>query len=91
MLQFKEIIVSQNFLKTNVQRDKERMSDICLKYYILFNYHLLPKQNSLTSADPWIIVESRGKSPIVISNRQRSQKTEVSKDRGLTIFILKKT
>ena len=33
------------------------------------NYHLLPKQNSLTSANPWIIVESKGKSPIVISKR----------------------
>ena len=75
MLQFKEIIVSQNFLKTNVQRDKERMSYICVTYYILFSYHLLPKQN--TSADPWIIVESRGKSPIIISKRRRSQKTEV--------------
>ena len=75
MLQFKEIIVSQNFLKTNVQRDKERMSDICVKYYILFSYHLLPKQK--TSADLWIIVESRGKSPIIISKRRRSQKTEV--------------
>ena len=75
MLQFKEIIVSQNFLKKNVQRDKERMSDICVTYYILFSYHLLPKQN--TSADPWIIVESRGKSPIIISKRRRSQKTEV--------------
>ena len=69
------LIVSQNFLKTNVERDKERMSDICVTYYILFSYHLLPKQN--TSADPWIIVESRGKSPIIISKRQRSQKAEV--------------
>ena len=47
------------------------------------NYHLLPKQNSLTSTDPWIIVETEGNHP--------KQKTEVSKDRGLTIFILKKT
>ena len=78
MLQFKEIIVSQNFLKTNVQRDKEPMSDICVKYYILFSYHLLPKQN--TSADPWIIVESRGKSPIIISKRQRSYNLHVKKN-----------
>ena len=80
MLQFKEIIVSQNFLKTNVQRDKKRMSDICLKYYILFNYHLLPKQNFLTLADPWIMVESRGKSPIIISKRQRSYNLHIKKN-----------
>ena len=73
---FKEIIVSQNLKKKkkNVQRDKERMLDISLLLYTN-NYHLLPKQNSLTSVDLWIIVESKGKT---LSNKQKTEVSQLS-------------
>ena len=71
---FREIIVSQNLKKKNVQRDKERMLDISLLLYTN-NYHLLPKQNSLTSVDLWIIVESKGKT---LSNEQKTKVSQLS-------------
>ena len=50
------------------------MLDISLLLYTN-NYHLLPKQNSLTSVDLWIIVESKGKT---LSNKQKTEVSQLS-------------
>ena len=50
------------------------MLDISLLLYTN-NYHLLPKQNSLTSVNLWIIVESKGKT---LSNKQKTEVSQLS-------------